>query len=82
MCIVFFNYIYTSSWISTVLRRVHLLCQCYTNETIFLHESSSSALKVTFEVCPEMRKHMEILPKTGVIQAHSSFNAHLKFLPR
>uniref|UniRef100_A0A4W6BMF6 Calcium channel, voltage-dependent, L type, alpha 1D subunit, b n=1 Tax=Lates calcarifer TaxID=8187 RepID=A0A4W6BMF6_LATCA len=43
---------------------------------------SSTALKVTFEVCPEMRRHMEILPKTGFIQAQSSFNAQLKFLPR
>ncbi|XP_010769280.1 uncharacterized protein isoform X1 [Notothenia coriiceps] len=29
-----------------------------------------------------MRKHMEILPKTGFIQAQSRFNAQLKFLPR
>jgi hypothetical protein len=33
-------------------------------------------------VCPELRNHMEILPKTGYIQARSSFNAKLKFLPR
>uniref|UniRef100_A0A3Q3XH14 Uncharacterized protein n=1 Tax=Mola mola TaxID=94237 RepID=A0A3Q3XH14_MOLML len=51
-------------------------------DSIILQSSAGTALKLTFEVCPEMRKHMEILPKAGVIQAHSSFNAHLKFLPR
>ncbi|KAF7656333.1 hypothetical protein LDENG_00042830 [Lucifuga dentata] len=29
-----------------------------------------------------MRNHVEILPKTGFIQAHSSFNAQIRFLPR
>ncbi|MED6257656.1 hypothetical protein ATANTOWER_029069, partial [Ataeniobius toweri] len=43
---------------------------------------ANKALKVTFEVCPGMRKHMEILPKNGFIQAQSSFNAQLKFIPR
>ncbi|KAG7226924.1 hypothetical protein INR49_022219 [Caranx melampygus] len=46
------------------------------------YDRASTALKVTFDVCPEMRKHMEILPKTGFIQAQSRFNAQLKFLPR
>ena len=50
------------------------LCQCPFR--------ASTALKVTFDVCPEMRKHMKLLPKTGFIQAQSSFNAQLKFLPR
>uniref|UniRef100_A0A3P8YNH1 Cilia and flagella associated protein 74 n=1 Tax=Esox lucius TaxID=8010 RepID=A0A3P8YNH1_ESOLU len=43
---------------------------------------TSTALRLTFEVCPELRNHMEILPKVGYIQARSSFNAQLKFLPR
>uniref|UniRef100_A0AAX7W772 Abnormal spindle-like microcephaly-associated protein ASH domain-containing protein n=1 Tax=Astatotilapia calliptera TaxID=8154 RepID=A0AAX7W772_ASTCA len=43
---------------------------------------TSTALKLTFEVCQDMRKHMEILPKTGFIQAQSSFSAQLKFIPR
>lgn len=47
-----------------------------------LHDRASTALKLTFEVCVEMRKHMEILPKAGFIQAQSSFNAQLKFMPR
>ncbi|XP_029910701.1 cilia- and flagella-associated protein 74 [Myripristis murdjan] len=51
-------------------------------DTIIVQSSASTALRLTFDVCPEMRKHMEILPKTGFIQAQSSFNAQLKFLPR
>lgn len=47
-----------------------------------LYNRATTALMLTFEVCLEMRKHMEILPKTGFIQAQSSFNAQLKFLPR
>uniref|UniRef100_A0A3B4C1Q5 Abnormal spindle-like microcephaly-associated protein ASH domain-containing protein n=1 Tax=Pygocentrus nattereri TaxID=42514 RepID=A0A3B4C1Q5_PYGNA len=43
---------------------------------------TSTALKVTFEVCKELKNHMKILPKTGFIQAKSSFHAQLKFLPR
>ncbi|KAM6924912.1 cilia- and flagella-associated protein 74 [Xenentodon cancila] len=51
-------------------------------ERIMVQSRASTALKLTFEVCPDMRKHMEIHPKTGLIQAQSSFNAHLKFMPR
>uniref|UniRef100_A0AAQ6IMB2 Cilia- and flagella-associated protein 74 n=1 Tax=Anabas testudineus TaxID=64144 RepID=A0AAQ6IMB2_ANATE len=51
-------------------------------DSIMVQSRASTALRLTFEVCPEMRKHMEILPKTGFIQAQSSFNAQLKFLPR
>ncbi|KAM9350311.1 cilia- and flagella-associated protein 74 [Symphorus nematophorus] len=51
-------------------------------DTIMVQSRAGTALKLTFEVCPEMRKHMEVLPKTGFIQSQSSFNAHLKFLPR
>ncbi|XP_017266687.2 cilia- and flagella-associated protein 74 isoform X2 [Kryptolebias marmoratus] len=51
-------------------------------DSIMVQSRASTALKLTFEVCPEMRKHMEVLPKTGFIQAQSSFNAHLKFMPR
>ncbi|KAE8293192.1 Cilia- and flagella-associated protein 74 [Larimichthys crocea] len=55
---------------------------CLYQDSIMVQSRASTALKLTFEVCPEMRKHMEILPKTGFIQAQSSFNAQLKFLPR
>ncbi|KAJ8016666.1 hypothetical protein DPEC_G00009610 [Dallia pectoralis] len=51
-------------------------------DSIVVQSSASTALQLTFEVCPELRNHMEILPKTGYIQAKSSFTAHLKFLPR
>ncbi|XP_041802502.1 cilia- and flagella-associated protein 74 [Chelmon rostratus] len=51
-------------------------------DSIMVQSRASTALKLTFEICPEMRRHMEILPKTGFIQAQSSFNAQLKFLPR
>ncbi|KAM9342390.1 cilia- and flagella-associated protein 74 [Pholidichthys leucotaenia] len=51
-------------------------------DSIMVQSRASTALKLTFEVCPEMRKHMEILPKMGFIQAQSSFNAQLKFTPR
>ncbi|XP_047428401.1 cilia- and flagella-associated protein 74 isoform X2 [Mugil cephalus] len=51
-------------------------------DSVMILSRASSALKLTFEVCPEMRKHVEILPKTGFIQAQSSFNAQLKFMPR
>ncbi|XP_047218154.1 cilia- and flagella-associated protein 74 isoform X5 [Girardinichthys multiradiatus] len=51
-------------------------------DTIIIQSRANKALKVTFEVCPGMRKHMEILPKNGFIQAQSSFNAQLKFIPR
>lgn len=43
---------------------------------------ATSALKLTFEVPKSLRKHMELLPKTGFVQAQSSFSAQLKFLPR
>nr|XP_061803034.1 cilia- and flagella-associated protein 74-like [Nerophis lumbriciformis] len=51
-------------------------------EEVTLQSSTSTALKLTFDLWPEMRKHMEIIPRTGFLQAQSSFTAHLKFLPR
>ncbi|KAJ8386870.1 hypothetical protein AAFF_G00165710 [Aldrovandia affinis] len=50
-------------------------------DSIVVQSRSSTALRLTFEVCKELRNHMEVLPKTGFIQAQSSFNAQLKFLP-
>ncbi|XP_029362700.1 cilia- and flagella-associated protein 74 isoform X2 [Echeneis naucrates] len=55
---------------------------CLYQNSIMVQSRASTALKVTFEVGPELRKHIEILPKTGFIQAQSRFNAQLKFLPR
>ncbi|XP_036435612.1 LOW QUALITY PROTEIN: cilia- and flagella-associated protein 74 [Colossoma macropomum] len=51
-------------------------------DSIEVQSRASTALKVTFEVCKELKNHMKILPKTGFIQAKSSFHAQLKFLPR
>uniref|UniRef100_W5MG58 Cilia and flagella associated protein 74 n=1 Tax=Lepisosteus oculatus TaxID=7918 RepID=W5MG58_LEPOC len=51
-------------------------------DSIVVHSRSSTALRLTFVVCKELRNHLEILPKTGFIQAQSTFNVQLKFLPR
>ena len=51
----------------------HLLLACF---------RATTALKLRFEVCKELRNHLELLPKTGYIQAQSQFSAQLKFLPR
>ncbi|XP_062855274.1 cilia- and flagella-associated protein 74 [Trichomycterus rosablanca] len=51
-------------------------------DSIEVQSRASTALKLTFEVCKELKNHMDILPKTGFIQARSSFHAQLKFLPR
>ncbi|XP_054636590.1 cilia- and flagella-associated protein 74 [Dunckerocampus dactyliophorus] len=51
-------------------------------DVVTLQSSTSAALKLTFNLCPEMRKHIDILPRTGFLQAQSSFTAHLKFVPR
>ncbi|XP_026780950.3 cilia- and flagella-associated protein 74 [Pangasianodon hypophthalmus] len=51
-------------------------------DCIEVQSRASTALRLTFEVCKELKNHMDILPKTGYIQAKSSFHAQLKFLPR
>ncbi|XP_041377895.1 cilia- and flagella-associated protein 74-like isoform X2 [Gigantopelta aegis] len=51
-------------------------------DTIVANNRATSALKLKFEVCKELRNHLELLPKTGYIQAQSQFSAQLKFLPR
>ncbi|EPY86806.1 hypothetical protein CB1_000298007 [Camelus ferus] len=43
---------------------------------------SKAALRLKFEVCKELRGHVELLPETGYIQALSSYSVQLKFLPR
>ena len=37
---------------------------------------------VTFAVPPELQPHLEVVPKLGLVQAHASFAAQLKFLPK
>ncbi|KAM6976790.1 cilia- and flagella-associated protein 74 [Aplochiton taeniatus] len=51
-------------------------------DNVVIHNRANTALRITLEVCPQLENHLEILPKTGFIQAKSSFNAQLRFLPR
>ncbi|XP_015504060.1 cilia- and flagella-associated protein 74 isoform X2 [Parus major] len=51
-------------------------------DSIEVCSRATTKLRLKFEVCRELSKHMELLPKTGHIQAQSSFTAQLKFLPR
>ncbi|XP_035828407.1 cilia- and flagella-associated protein 74 [Aplysia californica] len=51
-------------------------------DTIIVNNRATTALRLKFEVCKELRNHLELLPRTGYIQAQSQFSAQLKFLPR
>ncbi|XP_054857550.1 cilia- and flagella-associated protein 74 [Eublepharis macularius] len=51
-------------------------------DCIVIQSRATSALRLKFEVCKQLANHMELLPKTGYIQAQSSFSVQLKFLPR
>ncbi|XP_068772063.1 cilia- and flagella-associated protein 74 isoform X13 [Struthio camelus] len=51
-------------------------------DCIVIQSRAKAALRLKFEVCKELSKHMDLLPKTGYIQAQSSFSVQLKFLPR
>ncbi|XP_050787586.1 cilia- and flagella-associated protein 74 isoform X7 [Gopherus flavomarginatus] len=51
-------------------------------DCIIIRSRAKAALRLKFEVCKELSNHMELLPKTGYIQAQSSFSVQLKFLPR
>ncbi|KAM7099033.1 cilia- and flagella-associated protein 74 isoform 2-T2 [Molossus nigricans] len=51
-------------------------------DSILVHTRSKAALRLKFEVCRELRGHMELLPETGYIQAMSTCSVQLKFLPR
>lgn len=51
-------------------------------DQIIVKNRATTALRLNFEVPKELRDHIELLPKTGYIQAQSSFTAQLKFLPR
>ena len=52
------------------------------NVSLFFNLRATSALRLKFEVCKELKNHLELLPKTAYIQAESQFSAQLKFLPR
>ncbi|XP_040590866.1 cilia- and flagella-associated protein 74 isoform X4 [Mesocricetus auratus] len=51
-------------------------------DSIIVHTRSKAALRLKFEVCKELRGHIELLPETGYIQAQSTYSIQLKFLPR
>ncbi|XP_059808414.1 cilia- and flagella-associated protein 74 isoform X3 [Hypanus sabinus] len=51
-------------------------------DAIRVHNRASLGHQVKFVVCKELRNHLEFLPKSGFIQAHSSLSFQLKFLPR
>ncbi|KAM4872900.1 cilia- and flagella-associated protein 74 [Thomomys bottae] len=51
-------------------------------DSILVHTRSKAALRLKFEVCKELRGHLELLPETGYIQAMSTYSVQLKFLPR
>ncbi|XP_006819212.1 cilia- and flagella-associated protein 74-like [Saccoglossus kowalevskii] len=51
-------------------------------DSIVVNNRATTALRLRFEVCKELRNHLELLPKTGYIQAQQQFSAQMKFLPR
>ncbi|XP_074831693.1 cilia- and flagella-associated protein 74 [Carettochelys insculpta] len=51
-------------------------------DCIIIRSRAKAALRLKFEVCKGLSNHMELLPKTGYIQAQSTFSVQLKFLPR
>ncbi|XP_025038457.2 cilia- and flagella-associated protein 74 isoform X2 [Pelodiscus sinensis] len=51
-------------------------------DSVIIRSRAKAALRLKFEVCKELSNHMELLPKTGYIQALSTFSVQLKFLPR
>ncbi|XP_010014079.1 PREDICTED: uncharacterized protein CFAP74, partial [Nestor notabilis] len=51
-------------------------------DCIVIQSRAKATLHLKFEVCKELSKHMELLPKSGYIQAQASFSVQLKFLPR
>ena len=55
---------------------------CWQCVCVFCVFRATSALKLQFSVPKELRHHLEILPRTGFIQAQTTFTAQIKFLPR
>uniref|UniRef100_A0A6I8NI36 Cilia and flagella associated protein 74 n=1 Tax=Ornithorhynchus anatinus TaxID=9258 RepID=A0A6I8NI36_ORNAN len=51
-------------------------------DSIIIQSRAKAALRLKFEVCKELRNHMELLPQSGYIQAQASYTVQLKFLPR
>jgi len=51
-------------------------------DKIVINNRANTGLKLVLQVPKYMKNHMEVLPKSGYIQAKSTFTAQLKFLPR
>ncbi|XP_077009564.1 cilia- and flagella-associated protein 74-like isoform X3 [Tamandua tetradactyla] len=51
-------------------------------DSVLVQSRSKAALRLKFEVCRELRAHMELLPQMGYVQAMSSCSVQLKFKPR
>ncbi|XP_012920634.1 cilia- and flagella-associated protein 74 isoform X3 [Heterocephalus glaber] len=51
-------------------------------DSVLMHTRSKVALRLRFEVCKELRGHLELLPESGCIQPLASCSVQLKFLPR
>ncbi|XP_051493216.1 cilia- and flagella-associated protein 74 [Apus apus] len=51
-------------------------------DSVVIQSRAKTTQCLKFEVCKELSKHMELLPKTSYIQAQSSFSVQLRFLPR
>nr|XP_034358757.1 cilia- and flagella-associated protein 74 [Arvicanthis niloticus] len=66
---------------STVDLKICMYDRLY-QDSITVHTRSKAALRLKFEVCKELRGHIELLPETGYIQAQSTYSVQLKFLPR
>ncbi|CAL1527246.1 unnamed protein product [Lymnaea stagnalis] len=81
--IAFGNAIDVPVWVEreSVDLRICMMDRLY-QDTIIIHNRANTALRLNFEVTPELKDYLEILPKTGYIQAQSPFSAQLKFLPR
>ncbi|XP_063091378.1 cilia- and flagella-associated protein 74 isoform X5 [Cavia porcellus] len=51
-------------------------------DSVLVHTRSKVSQRLRFEVCKELRGHLELLPEMGYIQAQASCSVQLKFLPR
>ena len=51
-------------------------------DSIEVFNRGHTPFRISFHIPSELRPYMEVLPQHGLVQASSSFNAQLKFLPR
>ncbi|XP_030041945.1 cilia- and flagella-associated protein 74 isoform X2 [Microcaecilia unicolor] len=70
-------------WVSkpNIDLRICMYDRLYQDSIVFQNRGKT-ALHLKFEVCKELKLHMDVLPKIGYINAQASFSIQLKFLPR